>query len=206
MADPAGPDGDLTNLLASSSDGGQFSVLGPGETVGAGLAGLAGRLDHRPGRSRGRRPGHPEPDRRRLRDRHRERPHELRGRPRPGRLLHGQVDQDVYQNMRDPRQVPGPSTCSRRRSSRRGDLPSQASGTASFSLALRPDVDTRQVDASAARHDHEPGHRPLRPADPGGLPAGRPVPTPTPRPTPGPIARPSASPDALGRRPRRARR
>jgi Flp pilus assembly protein CpaB len=71
----------------------------------------------------------------------------------------------------------------------------QASGAASFSLALRPDVDTRQVDASAL------GTTTNRVIVRYGLPipvAFPPVsgPIPMPRPTPKPIASPSASPDA----------
>lgn len=71
----------------------------------------------------------------------------------------------------------------------------QASGAASFSLALRPDVDTRQVDASAL------GTTTNRVIVRYGLPipvAFPPVsgPIPTPRPTPKPTASPSGSPDA----------
>jgi Flp pilus assembly protein CpaB len=69
----------------------------------------------------------------------------------------------------------------------------QASGAASFSLALRPDIDTRQVDASAL------GTTTNRVIIRYGLPipvAFPPVsgPVPTPRPTPKPTATPSAGP------------
>ena len=43
----------------------------------------------------------------------------------------------------------------------------QATGASSFSLALRPDVDTRQVDASLPRDHDQQGDHPLRAADPG---------------------------------------
>ena len=49
----------------------------------------------------------------------------------------------------------------------------QAGGNAAFSMALRPDVDTRPVDASALGTDDEPLIIRVRPADPGGLPARR---------------------------------
>src|SRR5688572_1325619 len=71
----------------------------------------------------------------------------------------------------------------------------QASGSATFSLALRPDVDTRMVDASAL------GTTTNRVIIRYGLPipvAFPPVsgPIPTPRPTPVPTPTPSASPGA----------
>lgn len=74
----------------------------------------------------------------------------------------------------------------------------QASGAASFSLALRPDVDTREVDATAL------GTTTNRVIIRYGLPvpvafppvSGQATPRPTPRPSPSPSASPSASPDA----------
>lgn len=71
----------------------------------------------------------------------------------------------------------------------------QASGTASFSLALRPDVDTRLVDASSL------GTTTNRVIIRYGLPipvvfppVSGPVPTPAPTPTPAPSATPGTSP------------
>ena len=49
----------------------------------------------------------------------------------------------------------------------------QATGASSFSFALRPDVDTRQVDASLPRDDDQRGDHPLRAADPGRVPVVR---------------------------------
>src|SRR6476646_7391346 len=74
-----------TNILASSVEGGQFTVLGPDETVG---------LDERPRRPRGRWPAPTDPDRGCVRDRQRERADGFVHRHREGRLLLGQVDQD----------------------------------------------------------------------------------------------------------------
>ena len=70
-----------TNLLASSSEGGQFSVLGPDESVGPDTPvwraiSMTVPDDRAVGGS-----ADPEPDRRRLRDRQRERPHRT---PRSG--------------------------------------------------------------------------------------------------------------------------
>jgi Flp pilus assembly protein CpaB len=79
----------------------------------------------------------------------------------------------------------------------------QASGSASFSLALRPDVDTRMVDASAlGTTTNEVIIRyglPIPVAFPpvsGPIPRARPTPVPTPSPSesPGASASPSASP------------
>ena len=79
----------------------------------------------------------------------------------------------------------------------------QASGSASFSLALRPDVDTRMVDASAlGTTTNEVIIRyglPIPVAFPpvsGPIPTARPTPVPTPSPSesPGASASPSASP------------
>lgn len=75
----------------------------------------------------------------------------------------------------------------------------QASGTAAFSLALRPDVDTRQVDASAlGTTTNQVIIRyglPIPVAfPPVSGPIPRPVPTPTPTPQPSPGASPSPSP------------
>jgi Flp pilus assembly protein CpaB len=79
----------------------------------------------------------------------------------------------------------------------------QASGSASFSLALRPDVDTRMVDASAlGTTTNEVIIRyglPVPVAFPpvsGPIPTARPTPVPTPSPSasPGASASPSASP------------
>jgi len=79
----------------------------------------------------------------------------------------------------------------------------QASGAASFSLALRPDTDTRLVDASALgtttnRVIIRYG-LPIPVAFPpvsGPVPVAKPTPTPTPNPSaaPGASASPSASP------------
>ena len=141
----------LTNLLASSTEGGQFSVLGPEE------------IDRRPTRPTGARSRMTVPDDRAVgglltpnqtvdvfvtasvnvltnsEDGHRQ-----------GRLLHRQVDQAVVPEHADPGEVRDllrPQGAARRR---RGDLASRRpAAPAAFSLALRPDVDTRQVDASA---------------------------------------------------------
>jgi Flp pilus assembly protein CpaB len=75
----------------------------------------------------------------------------------------------------------------------------QASGTGAFSLALRPDVDTRQVDVSAlGTTTNEVIIRyglPIPVAyPPVSGPVPRPSPTPAPTPQPSPSASPSASP------------
>jgi Flp pilus assembly protein CpaB len=71
----------------------------------------------------------------------------------------------------------------------------QASGAATFSLALRPDVDTRMVDASAlGTTTNEVIIRYGLPIPVAFPPVSGPIPTP--RPTPVPTASPSASPGA----------
>jgi Flp pilus assembly protein CpaB len=185
----------LTNLLASSSEGGQFSVLGPEETVG----------DDTPD---WRAVSMTVPDDRAV-----------------GGLLAPNQSVDVFvtasvnvlTNSEDGIGKDGFYTDKSTKLSYQNMLilaksgtyyvlkapldvaeeisHLQASGAASFSLALRPDVDTRQVDASAL------GTTTNRVIVRYGLPipvAFPPVsgPIPTPRPTPKPIASPSASPDA----------
>ena len=49
-----------------------------------------------------------------------------------------------------------------------------ATGTVTFSAALRPDQDVRFVDVTQPRRDHEPHPREVRPALPGDLPGARP--------------------------------
>jgi Flp pilus assembly protein CpaB len=185
----------LTNLLASSSEGGQFSVLGPEETVG----------DDTPD---WRAVSMTVPDDRAV-----------------GGLLAPNQSVDVFvtasvnvlTNSEDGIGKDGFYTDKSTKLSYQNMLilaksgtyyvlkapldvaeeisHLQASGAASFSLALRPDVDTRQVDASAL------GTTTNRVIVRYGLPipvAFPPVsgPIPTPRPTPKPTASPSASPDA----------
>jgi hypothetical protein len=71
----------------------------------------------------------------------------------------------------------------------------QASGSATFSLALRPDVDTRMVDASAlGTTTNEVIIRYGLPIPVAFPPVEGPIPTP--RPTPVPTPSPSASPGA----------
>ena len=77
----------------------------------------------------------------------------------------------------------------------------QASGSATFSLALRPDVDTRMVDASAlGTTTNQVIIRyglPIPVAFPpvsGPIPTPRPTPVPTPAPSPGASPTPTASP------------
>lgn len=185
----------LTNLLASSSEGGQFSVLGPEETVG----------DDTPD---WRAVSMTVPDDRAV-----------------GGLLAPNQSVDVFvtasvnvlTNSEDGIGKDGFYTDKSTKLSYQNMLilaksgtyyvlkapldvaeeisHLQASGAASFSLALRPDVDTRQVDASAL------GTTTNRVIVRYGLPipvAFPPVsgPIPTPRPTPEPTASPSGSPDA----------
>jgi Flp pilus assembly protein CpaB len=185
----------LTNLLASSSEGGQFSVLGPEETVG----------DDTPD---WRAVSMTVPDDRAV-----------------GGLLAPNQSVDVFvtasvnvlTNSEDGIGKDGFYTDKSTKLSYQNMLilaksgtyyvlkapldvaeeisHLQASGAASFSLALRPDVDTRQVDASAL------GTTTNRVIVRYGLPipvAFPPVsgPIPTPRPTPKPTASPSGSPDA----------
>ena len=137
-----------TNLLASSTEGGQFSSPRTGR-------------DRRPRQPEWRAVSH---DRARRPRRRRPAPADQTvdvfvtasvnvltelGRRRAARLLHRQVDQDHLPGHADPGQGRARSTSSRRRStSPRRSRTSQASGAATFSLALRPDADTRQVDAS----------------------------------------------------------
>ena len=73
----------------------------------------------------------------------------------------------------------------------------QASGAASFSLALRPDVDTRDVDATAlGTTTNQVIVRYGLPIPVAYPPASGQAPRPTPRPSPSPSASPDASPDA----------
>ena len=139
-----------TNLLASSDRG--RPVLGPrpGRDRRAGQPRVARRLDDRARRSGSRRPHPAEPDGRRVRHRAPSTcstDSEHRGRPRG--LLHRQVDQDHVPGHGRSWPRPAPSTSSRRRSTwPRRSRTCRPAAAATFSLALRPDVDTRQVDAS----------------------------------------------------------
>ena len=79
----------------------------------------------------------------------------------------------------------------------------QASGSAAFSLALRPDVDTRVVDASILGTTTNKViiryGLPIPVAFPpviGPVPTAKPTPKPTPEPSPGSSASPSASPSS----------
>ena len=144
-----------TNMLASSTEGGAVLDPPPGRDRRPRLRGVAGRLDHRLGRPRGRR-------------------HAL-GRAdavdvfvtttvvRPRRRAHGGkymsdrstkityqdvmilARKDQFYVIRAPVAV----------AEEIAHL--QATGVATFSLALRPLEDQRQVDATLARRDHQPG-------------------------------------------------
>ena len=120
------------NLLASQAQGGQFSILGPGETIGAGQRDLAGGLDHRPRRPRRRRPRPAGRHRRRLR--HRDGLASPRTSPPAGRYYTDKSTKITYQDLRRPGQGEhvlrdeGPELRSPRRSatSRRAGRPRSA--------------------------------------------------------------------------------
>ena len=179
-----------TNMLASSSEGGQFSILGPGRDASARFRGLARRLDDRPRRPRGRRPAQGRPDRRRLRHRGRQRP----ARPRAqGQYTTDRSTKITYQDIvilarKDAFYIV------------RAPLPVaeeiahlQATGTATFSLALRPDEDH-----AAGRRHRRSARRRTR--------SSRSTDCPIPEPYPagnGPIPTPPTAPDGRADAPRR---
>ena len=135
-----------------------------------------------------------EPDGRRLRDRHRQRPPGPRA--RRGQLLHRQVDEDHLPEHGHPGQGRARSTSSGRRS-RVAEEITHLAGQRQRHVQPGPAARRRRPHRRrvAARRDDEPDHRPLRPADPGGLPARRAARVPT-RPPPTPLATPAPSPSA----------
>jgi hypothetical protein len=106
----------------------------------------------------------------------------------PGRYYAERLHEDHLPGHGDPRPRGSFYVVRAKPADRGGDRAPQATGNATFSLALRPDEDTRLAGATSLGETTNRDHPALRAADPGALPAGTgplqtPIPTASPVPT-----------------------